>query len=636
MALLSPGVEVKEIDLSLTVSSASSSFGAFCGIFPKGPCDGAVFINDIPTLESVFGKPTNSNYNDFFQAYCFLRRAGSLYVVRAIDKLGKSTRKDSGLTINAVLGEKATEIALTDTTGLYVGQQIMFGEKTDANVYTIASIQANTKITFTPEIQTGDGTGNSSKIYICHPSMNAIGEVLKTGLSNTITDAKLKETLKIIPNNDVYETLEPSIKFSDTETKLKFIAKSVGSWGNNIKVAVATKADFGAKKNIISGIPLDDNFEYIPDTDQVAVVVLENNEIKETYMVSIKEGAKDYNNKSNYIEDVINRQSSYVYCKNNTTITDLPKSALDSEIITLKFGEDGAPTKADIISGYTDNFSSKEEIDIDIVIANEMANKECADFCVTRGDVIGYGGVPFSEVVGLKAEDCVKNLLEYRSTGEMNIDNKYFSFIGNYGYIYDKYNDKYRWINLAGATAGLRAYTNQARQPWFAAAGLNQGQYLDIIKLAFNPNNGQRDLLYKSAINPVVSFPSLGICLWGQKTCTQKPSAFDRVNVRMLFNYLERNIANSARYVVFEQNDTHTQNMFVSMCSPLLTQVQAGRGIDAFKIVCDDSNNTPLVKSNNQFIASFMIKPTYAIEFITLNFVAVGATISFEEAIGSI
>lgn len=142
--------------------------------------------------------------------------------------------------------------------------------------------------------------------------------------------------------------------------------------------------------------------------------------------------------------------------------------------------------------------------------------------------------------------------------------------------------------------------------------------------------------MYKSAINPVVSFPSLGICLWGQKTCTQKPSAFDRVNVRMLFNYLERNISNSARYIVFEQNDTHTQNMFVSMCAPLLTQVQAGRGIDDFKIVCDDSNNTPLVKSNNQFIASFLIKPTYAIEFITLNFVAVGATISFDEAIGSI
>ena len=142
--------------------------------------------------------------------------------------------------------------------------------------------------------------------------------------------------------------------------------------------------------------------------------------------------------------------------------------------------------------------------------------------------------------------------------------------------------------------------------------------------------------MYKNAINPIVSFPSQGICLFGQKTCTQKPSAFDRVNVRMLFNYLERNIANSARYILFEQNDSHTQNMFKSMTEPVLAQVKARRGLDDYKVVCDDTNNTPLVKSNNQFVASILLKPTYSIEFLQLNFVCIGASISFEEAIGSI
>ena len=645
MSLLSPSVNVNEIDLSLTVSTASSSFGCFAGIFQKGQADGANLVTNVPDLERLYGKPTNTNYNQFFQCYEFLRNGGgSLYVARVIDRLGKEGRKETLTVVDKDLnvGEDTVEVNQLD--GLYVGQEIMFGERMESSVYTITELipendDASTpnKIVFTPEIQVGDNVQATAKVYICRPSMNATGEVLTSGSLKNVSQADLEKTQIIIANDNDFATLESSIKFSDDETSLKFIAKSPGDWGNNIRIAVATRQNFIDNDELVEGIYVADNFQYVPDTNEVAIVVMDSDVIVETYLVSLNPESKDYNNKSNYIEDVLNRQSEYVYCKYNVGTT--PKSALKESIVKLTFGEDGNPTQGDVADGYTNNFLSKEEIDVDIVIGNEICPREVADFCKLRGDVIGYIGSPFDiTVVGgvNPAHKVVNNLVDYRQKGLMNIDNKYVTFIGNYGKIYDKYNDKYRWINLAGNCAGLRAGTNEARQPWFASAGLNQGQLVDIIALAFNPNQGQRDLMYKNAINPIVSFPSQGICLFGQKTCTQKPSAFDRVNVRMLFNYLERNIANSARYILFEQNDSHTQNMFKSMTEPVLAQVKARRGLDDYKVVCDDTNNTPLVKSNNQFVASILLKPTYAIEYIVLNFVAIGASISFEESIGAI
>ena len=403
-------------------------------------------------------------------------------------------------------------------------------------------------------------------------------------------------------------------------------------WGNDIQVGIGVKSDFDNNSQVMEGVVINDQFEYTPSDKEVAIVVIYKGTIVETFLASMTEGAKDYNNKSMYIEDVINRQSSYIYCKVNTAIADMPKSSLHNNLIELKYGEDGVPSKGDIVSAYTDIFSSKEEIDIDIVISNEIANKEIADFCKLRGDVIGYAGASYSDVVSVSNAKGVENLLTARSAGEFNFDNKYFTIIGNYGYIYDSYNDKNRWINLAGASAGIRASTTNTTQPWYAAAGLNQGTYTDIIKLAFNPNQGNRDQLYKNNINPVVSFPGQGIVLWGQKTATSKPSSFDRVNIRMLFNYAERKIANSARYIIFEQNDDTTRNSFVSMVTPLLDGIKANRGIEDYRVICDTSNNTPQVIANNEFVATIMLKPLYSAEFVYLSFVSVGATVSFEEA----
>ena len=204
----------------------------------------------------------------------------------------------------------------------------------------------------------------------------------------------------------------------------------------------------------------------------------------------------------------------------------------------------------------------------------------------------------------------------------------------NWKYQYDKYNDTYRWIPCNGDVAGLCAQTDRDRDPWFSPAGFNRGQLKNVIKLAFNPNQTQRDTLYKAGVNPVVSFPGDGTVLFGDKTMLNKPSAFDRINVRRLFIVLEKAIAKAARASLFEFNDEFTRAQFVNLVEPFLRLVQGRRGIYDFRVVCDDTNNSPEVIDRNEFVGDIYIKPAKSINFIQLNFVAVRTGVAFDEIVG--
>jgi phage tail sheath protein FI len=201
-------------------------------------------------------------------------------------------------------------------------------------------------------------------------------------------------------------------------------------------------------------------------------------------------------------------------------------------------------------------------------------------------------------------------------------------------YMYDKYNDVYRWVPLNGDIAGLCVRTDTERDPWFSPAGFNRGQIRNIVKLAFNPSKTQRDELYRNSINPVASFPGEGTVLFGDKTLQSKPSSFDRINVRRLFIVLEKAIARAARASLFEFNDEFTRSSFVNLVEPFLREVQGRRGIFDFRVVCDATNNTPEVIDRNEFVGDIYIKPTRSINFIQLNFVAVRTGVAFDEIVG--
>jgi phage tail sheath protein FI len=201
----------------------------------------------------------------------------------------------------------------------------------------------------------------------------------------------------------------------------------------------------------------------------------------------------------------------------------------------------------------------------------------------------------------------------------------------NWKYMYDRYNDVYRWVPLNGDTAGLCVATDLDREAWYSPAGFTRGQIRNAVKLAWSPNKANRDNLYKIGVNPIINSPGNGIILFGDKTLLSQPSAFDRINVRRLFIVLEKAIATSAKYQLFEFNDSFTRNQFVNIVKPFLRNVQGGRGIHDFKVVCDESNNTGQVIDSNQFVADIFIKPTRSINFITLNFIATRTGVEFEE-----
>ena len=201
--------------------------------------------------------------------------------------------------------------------------------------------------------------------------------------------------------------------------------------------------------------------------------------------------------------------------------------------------------------------------------------------------------------------------------------------------MYDKYNDTYLWVPASGHVAGLCARTDNVADAWFSPGGLNRGQLLGVTKLAYNPKQADRDLLYKNRVNPICSFPGQGTVLYGDKTALSKPSAFDRINVRRLFIVLEKAIATAAKYQLFEFNDEFTRSMFRNMSEPFLRDVQGRRGITDFKVVCDETNNTGDVIDRNEFRADIYIKPARSINYITLNFIATRTGVSFSELVGN-
>jgi hypothetical protein len=496
-----------------------------------------------------------------------------------------------------------------------------------------------------------------ASVFVKYSAINAIVTAPKEG-ANAKTAEDLKQEAIFVPNEDEYEVQEMSIPVTGN-TKLKFIAKSSGSLMNGIEIAIAREADFASGSQFVfDGIVLNNLFETKPldSKKEIAVIVRQDDKITGAYIVSLVEGSKDYRNKSNYIEDIINVYDTLVYVKDNTAIVDMPDSRLYTasvieldgtvttpavnKVLYMSNGTDGYVNNGDIEIAYgnvSDNtiFGNKEELDIDIVIANEQARVAAGTLASDRADCIAFIGAKFEDVVGLPSAKIVENLIADVMTGELNNSgtaNSYCATFGNYKQQYDKFNDKMRWVSVAGDVAGLRADTNTSLNTWWASAGLDRGQIKNAQKIAFNPNLGQRDFLYKNKINPIVSFPGQGTAIvWGQKTLQSKPSAFDRINVRGLFNTLERSISRMAKYYLFEFNDGFTRNRFVGTIKPFLESVKAGRGVYDFYVRCDETNNTPAVIDANQFVCDIAVKPTRVAEFITLNFIATGTGVEFSE-----
>ena len=301
------------------------------------------------------------------------------------------------------------------------------------------------------------------------------------------------------------------------------------------------------------------------------------------------------------------------------------------EILRLEGGKDASPDVASVVTGL-DKFEDAETIDVSLLFSRQMVDgdttvpKAINTICNTRKDCVGFISPPVTSNSTRDVEEFYDETL--------NLNSNYLVFDSSPVYVYNKYSDKYEYIQAAGHMAGLCARTDDTNDPWFSPAGYNRGQLLDVAKLKINPNQAQRDSLYKKRINPIVSFPGQGILLFGDKTAQSKPSAFDRINVRRLFIVLEKAIATASKYQLFELNDEFTRAMFRNMVEPFLRDVKGRRGITDFLVVCDETNNTGQVIDSNRFVADIYIKPARSINFITLNFIATRTGVEFTEIAG--
>jgi len=484
-------------------------------------------------------------------------------------------------------------------------------------------------------------------------------KVVRAASIATTRNAVSNGSAVLIKNDDAYED-----NFSSgASTYGEFAARYAGALGNSLQVSLCDA-------NTFTGWAYASQFTSTPGTstytsnagganDEIHIIVIDQDgqitgtqgSVLEKYaFVSKASDAKDDSGNSNYYKNVITSKSKYIHWLSHptanagasyanatstwgTTATNKSFSKLTANAtISLIGGVDGTVSTANVVTAY-DQFDNADSVDISLVVsgpANATLVTSLISMAESRKDCLVF--------VSPEKADCVDNagseVTDIKAYRDTLTSTSYAVLDSNWKYQYDKYNDVYRWVPLNGDIAGLCARTDLERDPWFSPGGLNRGIIKNAIKLAWNPTKTNRDDLYVKGINPVVTFQGEGIVLFGDKTLLSKPSAFDRINVRRLFIVLEKALARAARFSLFEFNDQFTRAQFVALVEPFLRDVQGRRGIYDFRVVCDESNNTPEVVDRNEFVGDIYIKPARSINFIQLNFVAVRTGVSFDEVVG--
>jgi hypothetical protein len=552
---LSPGVQVKESDLTSVVPAVSASNGAFAGTFQWGPVLEPTLVSNENELVKQFGKPKQDNFQSFFTAANFLAYATNLLVTRA-DVAGLKNAVSSGTAI---------------------------------------------KIKNTDDYETNYANGGADVGEFAAKYPGALGNSLKVSMADGAT----------------YSTWDYKAEFSSAPSTSEYVANQNGQ--------------------------LDELHIIVIDEDGLWTGT-QGAILEKFAFVSKANDAKSFDGTSSYYINVINSRSKYIWWTDHPTALTVGGDAWGTAAHNVLFKElTAAVTRS--LSGGVDDYTATdgELLDAWVLYADDtlydigllpigkasasLASSIIADVIEMRTDVIAFispeditSGEP---IIGTgKASDvnAYRNGLPSTSYGFLD---------SGYKYQYDRYNDKYRWVPLNGDIAGLCARTDATNDAWWSPAGLNRGQIKNVVKLAYNPNKADRDALYSNGVNPVVTFPGQGTVLYGDKTLLSKPSAFDRINVRRLFIVLEKAIAKASRYQLFEFNDSFTQAQFRSLVEPFLRDVQGRRGITAFKVVCDSTNNTAEIVNTNQFVGDIFIQPNYSINYITLNFIASKQGVAF-------
>lgn len=622
---VSPSVIVREVDASASVPAIATAPAAIAGVFRWGPVNEPILITSETQLVDRFGKPNNDNYETFFTASDYLAYANALYVVRG----DNSSNTASGDTWTAkypgALGN-SLEVAWVTATGY---ESVAFAAN-DISGFQLAP--ANNAV-----LQTFDFNSNSVSFQTAQangPTTNvAAGDILVVG-----TDSAGYQELEVAS----FTETAVDVNGSPTANNALIVAyKYQITFNNKYTVAETSLSALSMTKRWSKSA----SFAKAPDTGHMHVAVTDATggitgapgTILELYEnLSSTEGATRADGTNKYYKTVIKNGSAWVDLKPLVDINTASTIAAN-EAMTLG-GDAQTESSATLATiGFAlDELKNTNEIDISFILTGKndnnatVANYAIGNVAEYRKDCVVFVS-PSKEAVVDEAKTNAKmnNAIAYRN----KVNNSSYAFIDSgYKYRYDKYNDVYRWTPLNGDMAGLASRV----EVWESPAGYRKGVIKNVVKLAFNPNKAQRDQLYSSDINPVMSQAGQGIILFGDKTALGVQSAFDRINVRRLFIAVEKAIATAAQGFLFELNDTFTQTQFKNIVDPFLRDIQGRRGIVDFRVVSDTTVNTPAVVDQNKFRANIFIQPARSINVIELTFIATRTGVEFDEIVGSI
>ncbi len=662
--LVSPGVQVNEIDLTNVVPAVDTTIGAIAGPFEKGPVSVVTTITNEDDLVRTFGKPQSSNFEFFFTAANFLKYSNTLKVVRAESGI-LNAGANSGILIRDTdhylesfstgqgsHGEWAARTAGTWANGIKVeicAEADAYEQITSSSVLTVTEDAVGATTIAVDDVNASGETfnvGDLISFYSDSAAATPVDERNEYEVTAIDTSANtLTIRLKDDPNGAGLQNIVPDNSFIKRRWKYYDLfdgPPGTSQWatdnarGSNDELHVVVADATGD----ITGF----------DTDSAGN---RTKGVVEVFSRMSKNPiAKTAQGNSNYYPDVIYRESAFIYWTDHISAgsnwgTDTTSTYTDVDTITidtLSGGTDDYSVTAGELELAYDKFSDTESVDVNLVLGGPSGHVNDTsggqDTHVTmitnlvegRRDCVGFVSPYRAATVGVTSSvTATENL---KVAYDLCPSSSYMVFDSGYKYMYDKYNDVFRFVPLNGDIAGLCAFTDSVRDAWFSPAGFNRGNIRGAVKLSYNPNKGERDILYRARINPVINFPGQGVVLFGDKTALNKTSAFDRINVRRLFLVLEKAISTAAKFQLFEFNDEFTRAQFRNLIEPFLRDVQGRRGISDFKVIADSTNNTGEVIDRNEFIGDIFIKPNRSINFITLNFIATRSGIEFSEVGG--
>lgn len=648
---VSPSVIVREVDASQVVPAIATPPAAIAGVFRWGPTNEPILITSETQLVDRFGKPGDDNYETFFTAADYLAYSNALFVARA--ETSGSAKADA---YDYVFYPANTIIANTDVSGTLDTANSTFaafeakhigdlgnaidvayvkGAEFEESVIDVGDIP-NQQILYTGTVaqQTIGFAGTTMTFQVANTSqLTSInsGDTIVIGNDSVgyqqLNITTLVETAYDATYNPTANSAAIAIYEYDFTFDRKYTLAETAL--NKLKI------DREWKYANLFGKAADANNYHIAVIDRTGDIGGVRGTVLEKFEnLSTTPGATTSDGRTNYYNDVITNLSAWVSVANNAHF-----EAATTAYEVLSGGSDGT-AEGSASFGATalaiDSFQSANEIDISFILqgkgddAGQIANYIISNIADTRRDCVAFVSPSKEAVVDtLKTNAKMTNVIAYRNKLTAS---SYMMMDSGYKYRYDKYNDQYRWTPLNGDMAGLCSRVQVFESP----AGYRKGVIKNVIKLAFNPNKSQRDQLYSSDVNPVISQVGQGILLFGDKTGQGFASAFDRINVRRLFIAVEKSIATAAQSFLFELNDEFTQTQFRNIVEPFLREIQGRRGIIDFRVVSDATVNTPQVIDANMFKASIFIKPARSINVIELTFVATRSGVEFDEIVGQL